>query len=238
MTDAAMATGREFRIGPIFSRAWHIYAANFIVLTLVAIVISLPNLLSGEGQTPAVIARNVVVFIFWMIVNTVGLAVILYAAFQAMRGRPVQITDAIRRGLSRLGISIGFLLLVIPGIMLFIRWSAALPACVVEGLGPLASMKRSAELTKGNRWKIFGMYVLVWLVGIVLIAIIGGIIFGLIGAASVAGLSRGFGVGSVISLVLSAVLTAYVNVLLVMVYHDLRVAKEGVDTEQIAAVFD
>jgi uncharacterized membrane protein len=250
MTDAAMTTGREFRIGPIFSRAWHIYAANFIVLTLVAIVISLPNLLSGEGQTPAVIARNVVVFIFWMIVNTVGLAVILYAAFQAMRGRPVQITDAIRRGLSRfwsivglailqwLGISIGFLLLVIPGIMLFIRWSAALPACVVEGLGPLASMKRSAELTKGNRWKIFGMYVLVWLVGIVLIAIIGGIIFGLIGAASVAGLSRGFGVGSVISLVLSAVLTAYINVLLVMVYHDLRVAKEGVDTEQIAAVFD
>src|SRR5262249_9742953 len=163
--------------GPIFGRAWHIYAANFVILTLVALVISLPNLLQGEGDTAAVVIRNIVVFIFWMIVNTVGLAVLLYAAFPAIRGRAIQIRGAIRRGLPKfwsivglailqwLGITIGFLLLIVPGIILFIRWSTALPACVVEGLGPLASMKRSAELTKGHRWKIFGMYVLIWLAG-------------------------------------------------------------------------
>jgi MFS family permease len=250
MTDAAMATGREFRVGAIFTRAWQVYAANFVVFSLIAIVISLPNLLSGEGETYTGVLRNVAVFIVWMIVNTVGLAVILYAAFQAMRGRPVQIGEAIRRGLSRfwaivglailqwLGIFIGFLLFIVPGIMLFIRWSAALPACVVEGLGPLASMKRSAELTKGHRWKIFGVYAVLWLLGMILVAIIVAVIFALIGAVTAAGLSRGFGVGAVISLVLSAILTAYINIIQVMVYHDLRVAKEGVDTEQIAAVFD
>jgi Membrane domain of glycerophosphoryl diester phosphodiesterase len=250
MTDAAMATGREFRVGAIFTRAWQVYAANFVVFSLIAIVISLPNLLSGEGETYTGVLRNVAVFIFWMIVNTVGLAVILYAAFQAMRGRPIQIGEAIRRGLSRfwaivglailqwLGIFIGFLLFIVPGIMLFIRWSAALPACVVEGLGPLASMKRSAELTKGHRWKIFGVYAVLWLLGMILVAIIVAVIFALIGAVTAAGLSRGFGVGAVISLVLSAILTAYINIIQVMVYHDLRVAKEGVDTEQIAAVFD
>ena len=52
MTNASVATGREFRIGPVFSRAWSVYIANFLMFTVVALVISLPNLLSGGGQTP------------------------------------------------------------------------------------------------------------------------------------------------------------------------------------------
>ena len=250
MANAEMATSREFRVGSIFSRSWSVYVANFLVFTLVALVISLPNLLSGEGETAAGVVRNIAVFIFWMIANTVGMAVILYAAFQAMRGRPVVIGDAIGRGLSRfwpivglailqwIGIMIGFLLFVIPGIMLFVRWSAALPACVVEGLGPLASMRRSAQLTKGHRWKIFGIFILISIGAAILLAIIGGIVFALVGTFSVAGLSRGFGLGTLLWLVITAIYTAYNNVVSVMIYHDLRVTKEGVDTEQIASVFD
>ena len=30
MTNAAMATGGEFRIGPIFGRAWSVYTSNFL----------------------------------------------------------------------------------------------------------------------------------------------------------------------------------------------------------------
>ena len=44
--------------------------------------------------------------------------------------------------------------------------------------------------------------------------------------------------GGVIWLILTAIYTAYYNIVLVMMYHDLRAAKEGVDTEQIASVFD
>ena len=32
--------------------------------------------------------------------------------------------------------------------------------------------------------------------------------------------------------------TGYFNCVIIMIYHDLRVAKEGVDTSQIASVFD
>lgn len=250
MTDTAMATGREFRVGAIFSRAWQIYSANFVVFTLVTLVVSLPNLLSGEGQTFGGGVWNFVIFILWMIANTVGLAVILYAAFQAMRGRAVVIGDAIRRGLSRfwpivglailewLGIMVGFMLFIVPGVMLFIRWSAAMPACVVEGLGPLASMKRSAQLTKGHRWKIFGIFVLISIGAAILFGIIASIVYGLVGTFSVAGLSRGLGLGALLWLVVTAIYSAYNNIVSVMIYHDLRVAKEGVDTEQIASVFD
>jgi hypothetical protein len=42
----------------------------------------------------------------------------------------------------------------------------------------------------------------------------------------------------VISLIWTAIWTAFFAILGVVAYHDLRVAKEGVDTEQIAAVFE
>lgn len=257
MTNAAMTTGGEFRIGPIFGRAWSVYTSNFLKFSVIALVIALPQLLTGDSHDAGASASvaggawRLVAFIIGMIVNTVGQAVILYGAFQVMRGRAMLIGEAVRRGLSRfwsiiglailatLGIIVGIILLIVPGIMLAIRWSVALPACVVENLGPLAAMRRSAELTKGHRWKIFGVFIL-----ILVIVLIAAMIIGLIVAAVVGAIA--FATEGIVALVLAgllgligaAVYTAYLNIVLVMLYHDLRVAKEGVDTDQIAAVFD
>jgi hypothetical protein len=41
-----------------------------------------------------------------------------------------------------------------------------------------------------------------------------------------------------VGLIWTAVWTAFYAILIAVAYHDLRVAKEGVDTEQIAAVFE
>jgi hypothetical protein len=248
MTDAAAPTGREFRIGPIFSRSWSIYAANFLIFTLVAIIAALPNQLGGDFESSAGAIRSGIVFIVSVILYFVGQAVILYGAFQAMRGRNVIIGDAVGRAFSRflsllgisilvfLGVAVGMMLLVIPGIMLALRWAVAVPACVVENKGPLDSMRRSAELTKGHRWKIFGMWVLLVILAIVIV-IIASVLAGL----GVVAAPQGFGrllIAGVISLILTSIVTAYSYVLNAMIYHDLRVAKEGVGTEEIAAVFD
>ncbi len=48
------------------------------------------------------------------------------------------------------------LALLVPGFILLIMWFVAIPVCVVEQRGSWASMQRSAELTKGHRWKISG----------------------------------------------------------------------------------
>jgi uncharacterized membrane protein len=174
-----------------------------------------------------------------LILHTLAQAAILYVAFQSMRGRVVGIVEALRRGLSRFGaivglailvgcgIWIGLILLIVPGIMFALRWSVALPACVVEGLGPLASMKRSAQLTKGHRWKPFGIFLLLWVVS----ALAGLLIGLLLRPAGVAGTQ-------VVQALWNAAWTAFWYVTLVMIYHDLRVIKEGVDIDQIAAVFD
>ena len=134
------------------------------------------------------------------------------------------------------GVAIGFMLLIVPGIILALRWAVAVPACVVENKGPLESMRRSAELTKGHRWKIFGIWVLIAIVAVVVL-IIAGTLAGLGVVAAPQGLGRVV-IAAVISLILTAIVTAYSYVLNTMIYHDLRTVKEGVGTEEIAAVFD
>src|SRR5260370_360355 len=89
-----------------------------------------------------------------------------------MRGRPVSLRDCFQVGLGRffpivgLAISMGLavmfasMLFIVPGLILYMMWSVATPACVVERLGPFRSMARSRALTKGHRWKIFGLLLL------------------------------------------------------------------------------
>jgi len=57
--------------------------------------------------------------------------------------------------LTGIGVGIGLLLLVVPGVILFTRWSLAVPVVMLEGLGPRAAMKRSRALVKGHGWAVF-----------------------------------------------------------------------------------
>lgn len=50
---------------------------------------------------------------------------------------------------------VGFILLIVPGIILMMMFAVCVPAAVVEGLGPIAALKRSHELTKGYKGLIF-----------------------------------------------------------------------------------
>lgn len=213
-----------------------------------AIVIGLPDLIEGDPQTTAGAALLTLASIAGLILEFVGLAVILYGAFQVMRGRAIAIWDVLRHVLSRvwaivavaflLGIALllGLMLFILPAIVMAVRWVVALPACIVEGLGPFDSFRRSAELTEGHRWKIFGLLVVALLLFIgarLLVGIPSDWIVNLMPE----GLAR-TAVDNIISSVAVAIYTAYFNIALVMIYRDLRIAKDGVDTEQIAAVFD
>ena len=129
--------------------------------------------------------------------------------------------------LSTLLAGLASLLLIIPGLILFTAWYVAIPACVVERLGPWTSLQRSAALTKGNRWKVARL--------IIVLTVITGIGGGLVVAVTA---EAGMTIGLIANLIWSALVGAFSAILGVVIYHDLRVAKEGVDTDQIAAVFD
>jgi len=57
----------------------------------------------------------------------------------------------------------GFFLLVIPGIIIAFATTCAIPAMMLEDLGPMEAWKRSWKLTKKNRFRIFGLFCLSFL---------------------------------------------------------------------------
>ena len=122
---------------------------------------------------------------------------------------------------------VGFFLLVVPGIIIAVALSVAIQVCVVERRGPFASIGRSRFLTKGNRWGIFGLSLLLFVIG----AIIGG-------AFWIVRVAAGPEVAAVVNFILQSAFSAFHSVVFVVAYHDLRVEKEGLDTDRIAAVFD
>ena len=123
---------------------------------------------------------------------------------------------------------LGTLLLIVPGIILWTMWYVAFPACVLEGIGPFEALSRSSFLTSGSRWKVLGLALVI----VLIIAVPGAIL------QSVLGLTLGWSglvIGAYVGRVLGGALAAIVAAVL---YHELRVAKEGVDVDRIAAVFD
>jgi hypothetical protein len=235
----------DFRVGRVFNRTFSVLSRNLAPFCLVTVIASLPNLLlfTPGARTIAPGTSGGRIFLgvgLAMVLSALSQAIVLYGAFEDMRGRPVDLVESFKIGLRRFFPVIGVafsvailaglaaILLIIPAFIVLTMLLVATPVCVVERLGPIKSLGRSAQLTKGHRWKIFGL----WLVTI----IAGGILQSVLVA-----LSRFVGgsvVALVVSLVCAAVFGAFYAIMVVVIYHDLRVTKEGVDTNQIAAVFD
>ena len=132
------------------------------------------------------------------------------------------------RSLLYAALAIGAVIGIAFAALLLTMWLVSTPACVVELKGPLSSIRRSSSLTKGHRWKIFGMVLLLFVVAALIGAVIGRLL----------GLTGSFVLVTLGTLAWTGVWSAFYATIVVVTYHDLRVAKEGVDVHQIAAVFD
>lgn len=63
------------------------------------------------------------------------------------------------------GSMIGFVLLIVPGIWFVVSASMTAQVIAIERLGPIAAIKRSFNLVKGNWWETFGFILLIGLIG-------------------------------------------------------------------------
>lgn len=251
-TDTSVAATHfatnDFRLGSILSRSAGVLSRHFLTFFIVTLIAYAPLLLIGGLQTTAPIQPSealmqalwaLVGLLLLMVLSTLGYAILLHAAFQDMRGRPVRLADslgvALRRFFPLIGVAfvagilivLALLLLIVPGLILYTMWFVAVPACVVERRGPWTSLRRSRELTKGHRWKLF------FLAFLLLIVNFGSSVAGS-GLSALAGPLAGSGV----QLIWTGIWAAFSAVVITVTYHDLRVVKEGVDIDQITAVFD
>jgi uncharacterized membrane protein len=247
MTDTSAGFAEsQFRVGAVLNRTSSVLSRNFLTFFVVTIVAYLPLLLiPGAALEAGPDPAAGVGFIFLggfltMVLGMLSQAVVLYGAFQDMRGRPVNLAESLKVGLRRflpilalaivmsLGLMLGTLLLIIPGLILFTMWFVATPACVVEQLGPFRSMGRSSQLTKGHRWKVFGLILVLILISAIIGSMVS-VILRLLGSPVLTAIG---------GLIWNGIWGAIYSIAVVVTYHDLRVAKEGVDIEHIASVFD
>ena len=118
--------------------------------------------------------------------------------------------------LAALGIAIGLVLLIAPGLFLMTIWAVIVPVIVLEGKSAGESFSRSRELVRGYGWGVFGVIVLT-----ILLLIGFEIVLGLI-LSPFADWLRGF-----ISNIVSGTLTApFIAVVLTLLYFRLKAAKE------------
>jgi hypothetical protein len=73
---------------------------------------------------------------------------------QALRVLPVVVAAVV---MATLGIALGFLALIVPGVLLALRWSVVAQVAALENDGWLPSLRRSRELARDHYWHIFGL---------------------------------------------------------------------------------
>lgn len=210
--------------------------------------------LDSGSVSPAMIIGAVAVFLLIAIpLALISQGAMIRATLGAIQGEKASLGDCLAVAFSRMlpllglmilsGLAIGFafLLLIVPGIILSLVWYVAAPVLVVEQLGVSESLSRSADLTRGYRWSLFGLAIIVGIIGFTANMLVGGMGAAFAAAAARAGdgsltttvavLVGVFGaIGSTVSAVLSGVVPT-------ALYVELRQAKEGPIGETLDHVF-
>jgi hypothetical protein len=80
--------------------------------------------------------------------------------------------------LAGIAIAIGFVLIIVPGLILLTIWAVIAPSIVVEDKSVFEAFGRSRELVRGHGWQVFGAIVLAFLIVFVV-----GLVASIVGAA-------------------------------------------------------
>jgi hypothetical protein len=213
--------------GQVIGEAWRLYRRHwpllipiaFIVYALLQVFTLVIALLAG----PTV---GIIVGFFVSIVGTYWIQGALVEAVADIRDGRADLTigQTLERVsqrinvlsaaaiLAALGIGIGFVLLIVPGLVLMTIWSLIVPAIVLEKRGVFESFGRSRELVRGHGWSVFGVILLTFLISLAASLVIGLALSWLPNAAA-----------SFLSSILSATLTApFIALAWTLMYYRLR----------------
>lgn len=252
--DFTPAAAARFGIGNVLGTSASVLARNIIPFGIISALAILPsgliewfyepNALDGEittaGQDGWIIGLSALLSV---ICNGIATGALVYGTFQDLRGQRAGIGACIGRAAATLlpiviasigfglMVGVGTLLLIVPGIILYVVFWLYAPAIIVERAGIGASFSRSADLTRGRRWPIFGLLLVIYILIIVAMmafTFIGGVTFALISPVAFL----------IVLYLVQALTTAYLAVATAVTYYYLRADKEGVDIEDIAKLFD
>lgn len=131
-----------------------------------------------------------------------------------------------------IGMMIGMMLLIVPGLILITIWSVSAPALVAENTGVFGAFSRSQTLTKGIRWNVFGALIVFAIVFYVLIFAAQGL-----GGGSMALYTADLTVAFAIVVVTSVLTTLFIPNFLAALYVETVNANGGGRQSELAEIF-
>jgi uncharacterized membrane protein len=138
-----------------------------------------------------------------------------------------------------LGVGAGLIALIVPGVLLALMWSLAVPVKVLEDKSATDAMSRSADLTKGDRGRIFVVWLLFIVLSIGISMLIQLPIRYVAGVTSRTALHRGWQVASLTATFISQCLVGpLATIAFSLVYYDERVRKEAFDLQLMMTTID
>ncbi|MBS1850377.1 MAG: hypothetical protein JST79_05660 [Acidobacteria bacterium] len=253
---------RPLSTSELLDRTFFLYRKHFLLFTgiiavpqLFVLALQLLNAVLGLRVFPmATVVTSILLTLISVLLLFISHAAVVAAvsqvhleraatiggSFAAIKGRIVPILGIMF--LIGLAIGVAFLFLIIPGILLGLAWSLAIPVTVLEGTGLSDTTTRSSFLTKGDRGRIFVIYFLfVVLTYLVIIMVTFALVLpiGLLGLHDPQTMLTWQNVLSSIANFLSTSLVgALLTIALSLIYFDERVRKEGFDLQLMMATVD
>ena len=257
---------RPLSTGELLDRTFSLYRSHFGlfvgIFALPYLVVLVYQCVGLVFQSPTPQLSNMLMSAAWnlgalfltLAVSAASQAATVVAVSDVHLDRPASIMDSFSRvkgnvlgvvGLSLLVSFVSFLAcfaLIVPGVLLFIMWSLAVPVKLLENKGVLDSMSRSMELTQGSRLRIFviGLLILVLTFGVssllqwpILIAA------GFSIRTGVQHIAIGWQVALLVSgFVSRSLVGALATIAFSLVYYDQRVRKEAFDLQLMMTTID
>jgi uncharacterized membrane protein len=232
--------------------SFQLYRRHFAALAMVALICSgLPVLLSlfieASGGMLQHVWLTLAYYGIFVVLSAIATAATVFIVSESYMGRPLSAGEALNRAtpflwrviacsiLTGLLVMVGFLLFLVPGIVLLCGLILAFPALVLEpGSTASGALARSWALTRGSRWRIFGMLLTLGLLLYVPIVALTALAALVLPDAPTGSVMSGGLIGLVMAAVVQLFLYPLFYCVLTVSYYDLRVRKEGFDLEVLA----
>lgn len=171
--------GPFHEVGDVLGPTFRLFTKNLWLITKLTFVIVAPfeifkTLSIGDFDSDWQIITGT--FVLDLLCKVLIAPALIYALMQVMEtGIAPGVNESYRWGVSKLGKllvcaimagllqAFGFTLCIVPGIIVGLALALVYPLAILENGSPIEILRRSAELTKGHRGKIFGATLVIWL---------------------------------------------------------------------------